>query len=327
MPHPPIPFISRYPDVHAGLWLDHLRAALPEEEIVLPAALSREQRAAARFAIIAGPEPRHLVGFDGLAWVQSTWAGVEDAVDVLPPEVHITRLVDPELTTRMAEAVLAWTLYLHRRMPEWRRQQASKTWHKLRYRPASAVTVGILGLGELGRAAAERLLVNGFRVCGWSHSPKDITGVDSHVGVDGLGKVLAKADICVCLLPLTSATRGLLDRDAFAKLAERGPGLHQDPDLYPAPAFINFARGPIVVDADLMAALNAKSLSHAVLDVFEEEPLPRSSPLWDHAAITILPHISALTEPDSASSVVAENVRRWRRTGDLPPAVDRGRGY
>ena len=318
--HPPIPFISRYTDAHAEWWLEYLRAELPKERIVLPAALTPEQRAATEFALVAGPEAHHLDGFDNLKWVQSTWAGVESLVEVLPRHVHVTRLIDPELTTRMAEAVLAWTLYLHRRMPEFRRQQEQRTWFKLRYRPAAEVTVGILGLGELGRAAAERLLANGFRVCGWSHSPKDIPGVDSGVGEGGLSQVLAEADILVCLLPLTDETRGLLDGGAFAKT--RNAREH-----YPAPGFINFARGPIVVTEDLVAALDSGQLSHAVLDVFGEEPLPTDSPLWGHPDITILPHVSALTEPSTASVVVAENVRGWRRTGELPPGVDRERGY
>ena len=323
----PIPFISRYSDEHARWWLRHLRAAMPEEELVLPAALTPAQRAATRFAIIAGPEPEHLAGFDGLTWVQSTWAGVEDAVEVLPAGVHVTRLVDPELTSRMAEAVLAWTLYLHRRMPEWRRQQEARVWHKLRYRPARDVTVGLLGLGELGRASAERLLANGFRVCGWSRSRKDISGADARTGPAGLSAVLAKADICVCLLPLTPDTQGLLGHDAFAKLAERPHATPEQRALYPAPGVINFARGPIVVTDALLAALDSGALHHAVLDVFDVEPLPEESPLWGHPNLTILPHISALTEPDTASEVVAANVRRWRKTGELPPAVDRGRGY
>ena len=318
--HAPVPFISRYSDAYAEWWLEYLRAELPEEDIVLPAALTPEQRAATEFALVAGPEAHHLDGFDDLKWVQSTWAGVESLVEVLPRHVHITRLVDPELTHRMAEAVLAWTLYLHRRMPEFRRQQERRTWIKLRYRPASEVTVGILGLGELGRAAAERLLANGFRVCGWSHSPKDIPGVESHVGEGGLSAVLAKADILVCLLPLTDETRGLLDGAAFAKTCAAR-------EHYPAPGFINFARGPIVVEEDLVEALDRGRVSHAVLDVFDEEPLPEGSVLWGHPDITVLPHISALTEPSTAAVVVGENVRRWRETGELPAGVDRERGY
>ena len=316
----PIPFISRYPDAHAAWWLEYLRAELPDEEIVLPATLTPRQRATTEFALVAGPEARHLEGFDNLRWVQSTWAGVESLLEALPRHVHVARLIDPELTRRMAEAVLAWTLYLHRRMPEFRRQQEARAWFKLRYRPASEVTVGVLGLGELGRAAAERLVANGFRVRGWSHSPKDIPGVESDIGEGGLSAVLAEADILVCLLPLTDETRGLLDGAAFAKT--RRPREH-----YPAPGFINFARGPIVVEEDLVAALDSRRLSHAVLDVFDEEPLPEGSALWGHPNVTVLPHISALTEPSTAAVVVGENVRRWRRTGELPAGVDRRRGY
>ena len=314
MKRAPIPFISRYDEAHAKSWITALNAALPDEEVVLPSTLTEEAKAAARFAIVGGPFAEHFAGFTGLEWVQSTWAGIESADAALPTKVHITRLVDPWLTATMVEAVLAWTLYLHRDMPTYRAQQARREWRKQPYRRATDTTIGLLGLGELGHASALNLVGQGFNVCGWSRSPKQIAGVDSFTGADGLREVLAKADVLVCLLPLTKHTHGLLDRAAFAKTK-------------PGAGFINFARGPIVRTDALLDALDAGNLSHAVLDVFDVEPLPIDSPLWDHPDVTILPHVSALTQASSAVDVVAANVRRWRATGQLPEAIDRERGY
>ena len=317
---PPIPFISRYDDATARQWVARLQRELPDERIVLPGALRPAERAAAAFAIVGGAYAEHLTDFTGLRWVQSTWAGVESVVEALPASVHVVKLTDPELTARMTEAVLAWTLYLHRRMPDYRAQQSRREWRQLPYRRADELTVGILGLGTLGRAAAVRLRENGYRVCGWSHSPKDIAGVGAHVGEDGLESVLAQADILVCLLPLTDDTHGLLDAAAFARTK------HPTAEGLPA-SLINFARGPIVVTADLLAALDAGRLYHAVLDVHDVEPLREDAPEWSNRHVTVLPHISAVTEPESAARVVAENVRRWRETGALPRGVDRDRGY
>ena len=320
MPHAPIPFISRYDEVTARAWLAHLRRELPDERIVLPNELSADDKAGATFAIVGGAYVEHFAGFTGLEWVQSTWAGVESVVEALPRDVHVVKLTDPELTDRMTEAVLAWTLYLHRRMPDYRAQQSRRYWAQLPYRRADEVTVGVLGLGALGRASALRLRENGYRVCGWSHAPKDIDGVESHVGEGGLGEVLAKADILVCLLSLTEDTRGLLNAAAFAKTKVGSEGV-------PAAGLINFARGPIVVTTDLLRALDEGRLYHAVLDVHDEEPLPPTAAVWSHPRVTVLPHISAVTEPESAARVVGANVRRWRETGVLPQGVHRERGY
>ncbi len=309
-----VPFISRYSEAETKPWITRLLKVLPNENIVPASQLSDGEKAAAKFAIVAGPEAKHLVGFTGLEWVQSTWAGVEAVVKVLPQGVHVTKLVDPMLTARMTEAVMAWTYYLQRRMPEYAAQQAVHRWFQIPYVPAEDTVVGILGLGELGSDAAKRLVANGFQVIGWSHSPKHIPNVRSYTGRPGFEQVLAKADIFICLLPLTDDTRGLLGTTAFDKCKEGA-------------ALVNFARGPIIDDDALMAALDTGRLRHAVLDVFDTEPLPEDSPLWSHPGITILPHISAVTEPDSAAVIVAQNVKHWRATGEKPAGVNREKGY
>jgi glyoxylate/hydroxypyruvate reductase A len=310
-----IAFISRIDDRSEAEWLQRLRAHLPDESIVSYRAMSREDRTQADVAIVANPDPAHVRELTGLRWIHSLWAGVEQLVaDLGHAAPAIVRLVDPELARVMGESVLAWTYYLHREMPQYRRQQAQGLWQQRQYRQPAQVNVGILGLGELGVSAAARLKAAGFTVMGWSRSPKALPDVECLHGADGLAALLGRADIVVCLLPLTAQTAGLL-------------GEHQLSAMKKGAALINFARGPIVPAVHLMEALSSGHLSHAVLDVFDREPLPADSELWSHPDVTLLPHISAPTNRDSAAAIVAENVRRFRRTGQVPPTVDLQRGY
>ncbi|KMO38861.1 2-hydroxyacid dehydrogenase [Methylobacterium aquaticum] len=297
-------------------FLAALAAALPEETIRPFRTLSAEERAAIRIAIVANPDPAEVALLPNLAWIHSLWAGVERLVrDLGGNGVPIVRLIDPELARTMAEAVLAWTYYLQRDMPAYRRQQETGTWRQLAYRPPGETMVGLLGLGALGSAAAERLVGAGFRVAAWSRSPKPVPpGVAGVSGPEGLAGLLATSDVVVCLLPLTGETRGLLDA---GRLFAMKPGA----------ALINFGRGPLVAIDALLAALDAGHLSHAVLDVFEVEPLPPGSPLWRHPGVTVLPHISGPTTPASSAGIVAGNVRAYRATGRIPQAVDVARGY
>jgi glyoxylate/hydroxypyruvate reductase len=296
-------------------WLSALRAAMPEETILPFHAMSAEERNAAKLAIVANPDPADIKALPNLEWIHSLWAGVERLVAELPqPAPPIARLIDPELSRVMAEAVLAWSYYLQRDMPFYRHSQEQKEWAPRPYRQPGEMTVGILGLGVLGQAAADRLTAAGFGVKGWSRSQKEIAGVETFSGEDGLFDMLASSDIVVCLLPLTAETRGLISATRLFRMKKGA-------------ALINFGRGPVIVEADLLAALDSGYLSHCVLDVFDKEPLPQSSSFWSHPKVTVLPHISGPTTQQSAASVVSANVERWRKDGKLPTTVDLGRGY
>lgn len=309
----PLACAADYPFAHA--WLAALQAALPEERIVALDTLDAAQRADCEVAIVANPDPRALATLPRLKWVHSLWAGVERLVeDLQHSPVEIVRLVDPQLAETMAEAVLAWTLYLHRDMPRYARQQAASQWLAHDYVPPQNKTVALLGLGELGMASAARLLTAGFQVAGWSRSPKNVPGVQCFAGAAQLPALLARADILVCLLPLTPETRDMLDARALAHLK-------------PGAALINFARGALIDDAALRAALDSRQLAHAVLDVFRTEPLPAAQWQWQHPQVTVLPHISAPTHRHTAAAIVAANVRCYRETGALPALVDKQRRY
>ncbi|MFD0937391.1 NAD(P)-dependent oxidoreductase, partial [Methylobacterium trifolii] len=174
--------------------------------------------------------------------------------------------------------------------------------------------------GALGSAAAHRLAQAGFRVAAWTRSPvspatrEALPTIETCAGIGALPDLLGRSDIVVCLLPLTAETCGLLDA---GRLAAMKPGA----------VLINVARGAIVVTDDMLSALDAGHLDHAVLDVFETEPLPAASPLWRHPKVTVLPHITGRTNPASAAAVVAGNLRSYRETGRVPESVDLARGY
>lgn len=316
MTRPPIAFVASSKSERQAEYVQALARAMPEEQVLTFAELTSDERARVEVAVVTEPDPVELAALSRLVWIQSLWAGVERLVaDLGGMAPTIVRLVDPEMARTMAESVLAWTYYLHRDMPTYARQQREGIWKQRIYREASQLRIGLLGLGVLGTAAADRLIGAGFEVAAWTRTPRKQAGaIQTYNGDVGLDDLLAVSDIVVCLLPLTNETRSLLDA---SRLGAMKPGA----------ALINFARGPIVDTRDLVSALDSGQVSHAVLDVFEEEPLPSDSALWCHPCVTVLPHISGPTNLRTACAVVASNLRAYRESGRIPLHVDVGRGY
>jgi glyoxylate/hydroxypyruvate reductase A len=157
-------------------------------------------------------------------------------------------------------------------------------------------------------------VANGFQVSAWSQSHKTIDKVQCCSGQKGLDSLLANCQILVCLLPLTEQTRDMLNRDLFDRLPHNA-------------SLINFARGDLLVMEDLLEKLKQDALYHAVLDVYRIEPLNRDSTLWYHPKITVLPHISASTNPQTAVKIVAANLQVYRNDGKPDSIVDLDKGY
>ena len=310
-----IPFIGRIETPEQETWIRLLSSSMPDESILPLADLTKEQKENCDIAIVANPDPRDLLTLPNLKWVHSLWAGVEGMMNELSlPSFSIVRLIDPDLAQTMSEAVLAWTLYLHRDMPIYAKQQSERTWIQQPMVRAQERRIGVLGLGALGKLSAERLVANGFSVAGWSRSEKNIEGIDCFHGDEGLASLLVQSDILICLLPLTTYTQGLVN--------------HQTLSLLPTGAsLINFARGPIIDDNALLEMLDQRLISHAVLDVFMQEPLPENHPYWINDRVTVLPHISAPTHPMSACEIVAKNINHYRLTDEMPTTVDPVQGY
>lgn len=278
-------------------------------------------------AVVANPAPGALAGFAHLRLIQSLWAGVDRllADASLPPQVPLARMVDPAMTAAMVQTGVWAVLSLQRDFFTYARQQQAACWRLWPQRRASECRVLILGLGEMGRALAQQLLALGYPVSAWraraatdhvaADAPAPVPpGVRLHVGAADWLPALAEADVLVNLLPLTPATRGLLDARCFAALPEHA-------------ALVNLARGGHVVEADLLQALDSGHLSHAVLDVFRQEPLPASHRFWSHPGVTVLPHAAAQTDARSAAHEVALNVQALRAGRPLRHLVSRARGY
>ena len=268
------------------------------------------------FALVWKPPRGVLRTFPNLRVIFSIGAGVDHLFSdpELPDGVPVVRMIEPELTRGMTEYVVLHVLRHHRHQHEMAANQRECKWQQVITPTAPLRKVGIMGLGELGATAAKVLASLEFDVAGWSRRGKDIPGVDSFHGADGLGRFLARSEILVCLLPLTPDTENILDANLFAKLP-KGASL------------INAARGGHQVEQDIMAALDSGQLSEVTLDVFRSEPLPTDHPFWAHPRVTITPHNASVTDPDSAVRQVVENIRRARRGEPLPNIVDPKAGY
>ena len=312
---PIIPFVSNNKKSSIDKWVDHLAGAMPDETIKRIEDLTTEERLNADLAIVADPDPEDLKTLPNLKWVQSLWAGVEKMMGQMSnAPFEIVRLEDPEMAKAMAEAVLAWTLYLHRNMPKYTKQQRENTWYEHDFGYAGGKHIGFVGLGNLGLKAASALIKQNFTVSGWSRSEKSIEGITTYSGENGLTTMLGTVDILVCLIPLTNQTRGLVNSERLAAM-KQGASL------------INFARGPIINNDDLIAALDSGHIDHAVLDVFDVEPLPAASPFWQHPSVTVLPHISGPTNRTTASKTAALNIAAYRKSGAIPKSANKARGY
>lgn len=267
-------------------------------------------------ALVWLPPAGLLASLPNLRAILSLGAGVDAmlADPTLPADLPLCRLVDPSLTATMSEYVLLHTLKYHRMQDLFAQDQRQRRWQLRLPKPAASTRVGILGLGVLGSDAAKVLRGHGFTLRGWSRSPKDLEGVTCYAGPEQLEAFLAKTDILVCLLPLTQATEGFLDRHLFAQLPKGARLIH-------------VGRGAQLVEADLLEALETGQLGGATLDVFVQEPLPDDHPFWPHPAIDITPHAASYSDPSVGVDVIAENIRRFLDDRPLQHVVDRARGY
>jgi len=314
---PSIIYIS--PDDPAERWRDALIPCLPEVDFardfhVWPTAPVDPGNV--DIALVWRPPAGALKNFPNLKAVINLGAGIDTilADQTYPEGVPLIRMVDPALTRHMSEFVVHRVLHFHRKMHLYDAMQRAHDWRELPQDDTLSKRVGILGLGTLGADAAHHLMPFGFQIAGWSRSQKNLSGVDSFYGAEGLAPFLARTDILVCLLPLTPETTGIINAQTLA--------------LLPQGAYvINAARGGHVVEEDLLAALDNDSIAGAALDVFWEEPLGDKNPLWDHPKVLVTPHIASLSSPQSSAADIAANIRRIRCGETATGLVDMNAGY
>jgi glyoxylate/hydroxypyruvate reductase A len=265
-----------------------------------------------RFLAAWEPPANIRAMFPNLELLFSSGAGVDQFdFSALPPDLPVVRMVEPGIIAGMVEYVNWAVLSLHRDMLQYQRQQRRAQWKVTMVRPAAQ---RVLGLGSLGQAALTQLRSFGFDCAGWSRSRHVLEGVQCFAGQDELPAFLARTDILVCLLPLTSETRGFLDAALFAWLPHGA-------------SLVHVGRGPHLVQHDLLEALETGRIAEAVLDVTDPEPLPPAHPFWHHPNIWLTPHIASMTQPETAAQVVLANLRRHREGEPLLGLVDRARGY
>ena len=297
-----------------GRWKDALYQRVPGLDIVTFPFVGDPSDI--EVAVVWEPPKGLLASMPKLKLVVSTGAGVDHILKdpTFPKDVPLVRMVDPGLTQGMVEYVVMAALLCSRKMHRTFAAHARKLWEPETVPLAPELTVGIMGMGVLGRACAGALRGMGYNVIGWSRTPKDFDEIQSFDGLDGLEKFLTRTQILVCLLPLTPETEGILGRGTLNRMPNGS-------------AVINVGRGGHLVEEDLIAAMDKGKVEVAVLDVFNEEPLPVDNPLWEHPRVFVTPHIASVTTPESAIISVAEAINEMRKGWPYTNLVDPDLGY
>jgi glyoxylate/hydroxypyruvate reductase A len=295
-------------------WISGFKSALPQAEVVVWQ--EGADIAACDYAILWAPPTAMLPHLAHVKAIFIAGAGVDGALkfaDALPP-VPLIRLADAGMGVQMAEYVVHAVLRYYRRFDEYEKQARAGLWKPLEITQKEDFAIGVMGMGVLGKRVLESLAPFGFPLRGWSRSPKEMAGVTSYAGTDGLDEFLRGTRVLVCMLPLTPETTNLLDRSRLSLLPE---GAY----------LVNVGRGAHVAEPDLLTLIRSGHIAGATLDVFRNEPLPAPHPFWDEQRITITPHISALTLAYESVVQIAGKIEALERGEVVADLVDRTKGY
>lgn len=295
-------------------WQSHLQALLPDIECRLwndpgdPKAIE--------YAVVWRPPQGGLRQFPNLKCIVSVGAGVDHVLAdaLLPAGVPIIRTTGDDLTLRMREYVCLHVLRLHRGLDAQIDAQQQASWQQAINPVAYNRRIGIMGLGKLGQDAARALAQLGFSVSGWARGQHQLAGIRCFAGPDQLPQFLARADILVCLLPLTAQTDSILNRTLFNQLPSGA-------------SLINAGRGEHLVEQDLLDALDSGQLHSATLDVFRQEPLPATHQFWAHAQILVTPHVGSMIDPETGGREIARNLQAFINGEPVADLIDSDRGY
>ena len=274
-----------------------------------PEALSAEV-ALAKPALLA----QVINDMPNLRWVQSTFAGVDPLLrEGLRRDYRLTGVKDV-FGPLMSEYVFGQIIALERQFEALRAAQRERRWQPRPYRGLTGLTLGVAGLGSIGRHIAATGRHFGMRVLGYRRRPGEVEGVERVYAGDQFRAFLAEPDYVVLILPATAESRHLVDSAALAAMR-------------PEAWLINVGRGAVVDEAALAEALRRGRIGGAVLDVFEQEPLPAESPLWGLDDCIVTPHVAAESFPSDIVAIFLENWRRYRAGETLQHGIDFERGY
>ncbi|WP_304516976.1 2-hydroxyacid dehydrogenase [Cecembia rubra] len=265
-------------------------------------------------AVILWQHPKGILDrFPNLKLVCSMGAGVDHILSdkSIPHNLPITRIVDSKLTFSMTNYVIMGVLNLHRQIDRYKSDKKRRVWDMSN--PELPISVGVMGVGELGGDVIEKLQFMGISVAGLGNTIKENSGYP-YFDRSRTDEFLKSINVLVCMLPLTPETEGILNIDFFRR-CKKGTYL------------INVARGKHLVEMDLLKALDEGFISGALLDVFQQEPLPEDHPFWEREEITITPHIASVTNPEAAAPQIVENYHRMLNNQPLVNKIDRNKGY
>lgn len=294
-------------------WQEVMQAALPQFEVL--AWEPDSAPAGARYAVVWSPPDAVFQQETKLKAVFNLGAGV-DAILSLPslPEIPVYRLEDAGMAPQMAEYVIHSLACLSRGFDTYSERQREASWSPLAATRYEDWPVGIMGLGKLGSYVAKAVAALGYPVAGWARSPREEAGIKVFHGSEQFAAFLGRTRVLVNLLPLTPETKGVINHELLA-------------GLVPNAVVINIARGAHVVDDDLLAALDSGKVQSAILDVFNQEPLPSSHRYWSHPKVRITPHVAAVTLEAEAAQQISERIQRLERGESVSGLVRRDTGY
>jgi phosphoglycerate dehydrogenase-like enzyme len=315
--------------IHALLWLNEadiyrqaleragFRNRLDIESLRLDQQPSSEQLARTELMLARQVPPGLLAKMPRLRWIQALTAGVEGWISLpdLRPDIALTCARGTH-RVQMPENILGALFHLTKPYAQATTDQRDRRWTRRISEPLAGKTLGVLGLGEIGRELAKKAAALELRVIGTRRSPEQVPHVDRIYPPEATDEVLAQSDFALLLLPLTPETEEIMNARRFKAMRSTA-------------YLLNFGRGALVVDDDLIEAVRSKTIAGAVLDVYRKEPLPADHAFWGTEGITVLPHIGGLDvhRDEIVAALFADNMGRFLAGEALVARVDRSRGY
>ncbi|MBI2334157.1 MAG: D-2-hydroxyacid dehydrogenase [Chloroflexi bacterium] len=249
-----------------------------------------------------------------LRWVQSMWAGVEPLLDPSLRRDYVLTNSRGVFGGLMSEFIFGYLLAHERKIFQRAEAQNNKVWDKSLTGTLKRKTIGLLGVGSIGAEVAQTAKCFGMKILGYTRGSETSTQVDRYYHGDELLEFVSGLDYLVSILPNTKETRKIVDEKVLNALPSHA-------------LFVNVGRGSAVDESALLDALNQNKIAGAILDVFEQEPLPKEHPFWETPNLTMTFHTSAPSLPEDIARVFIENYRLYIEGKELKYGVDFERGY